>query len=388
MSAPARLSFRDRSGGPKKIAFLATEDWFFQSHFLPFAREARSIGLDPILIARVRDGRAAIEREGCRVIALEAERSSLNPGRIFGNLAALRKVLRAEKPDIVHCISLRLAVLGGVAARSAGVKNIVLAPVGLGQLWISNSLGERIVRSAVRPLIGRVLRRTGTTYLFENESDPLEFGLKPDDPDVTVIGGAGVDPEKFYPFPEPPEPPVRIAIVARMVGAKGIVESLAAVKRAREFGASVELSLFGSIDTSNRSALTPEALNDLCRVSGATWHGHCADVAGVWRDHHIAMLLSEREGLPRSLIEAAACGRPAIATDVTGCNTVVRHEIEGLLVARGDVEQTSQAILRLVNDAKLRLSLGASAAQRFRTFFTEATVRETLRNVYLRYVDP
>lgn len=370
----------------RKILFLVTEDWFFLSHFQPFVREAIDLGFEPIVATRVRKGFDELRQLGCQVIPLEAERSSLNPFGLASNLNNLIRVLRSERPSVVHCISLRLVVLGGLAARFVGLRNVVLAPVGLGQLWISNRLQDRLSRRLIRGLVGRSLRKAGTRYLFENDHDPTEFSLHPTDADVTVIGGAGVDPSQFSRAPEPAQSPIKIAVVARMVHAKGIIQSIEAVRRARDRGADVHLSLYGDIDTSNRTALTAESLQSLCLDAGATWHGHVTDVASIWRHHHIAMLLSQREGLPRSLIEAAACGRPIIATDVTGCRTVVRNGVEGLLVPLGDINATADAIAQLSANSTLRAQYGAAAHKRFMENFTEKAVRNTIRAVYLGYL--
>ena len=283
-----------------KIVYLVAEDWNVCSHFLPMLREARDQGLEVVVATRVRDHRPALESEGFRLVPLEAERRSLSPVEMVRGLWRMVSILRSERPELVHCISLRLVLFGGLAAKIAGVRKLVLAPIGLGHLWIENGIVERVARVVARFTVAYILRGKNTVFLFENREDPAELGLEADGPDVAIVGGAGLDPAAFPPAPEPPSPPIRVAVVARMTAPKGIVESIAAVRRARELGADVELSLYGAPDTSNRRALSEDELRHLADTPGVVWHGPSTDVAAVLRSHHIAMLLSYREGLPRS----------------------------------------------------------------------------------------
>jgi glycosyltransferase involved in cell wall biosynthesis len=367
-----------------KLLYLITEDWFFVSHFLPMARAARAAGFEVAVATRVRQHGERIAAEGCRVIPLENERRSFGPFEALRGFFRIARIVRQEKPDIVHCIALRMVVLGGLAARWGGARNLVLAPTGLGHLWIDGGWRERVARGFARIAAGRWLRRPGTRYLFENSDDPREFGLGPDDA-VTIVPGAGVRPDEFPPAPEPPAPPLKAAVVARMIWPKGISEAVAAVKRARALGADVTLDLYGPPDLSNRRTCTEAELQALAEP-GIRWHGRIADIAAVWREHHVAMLLTwYREGVPRSIIEAAAAGRPIITTDVPGCRDLVRDGIEGIVTAPRDVEAAAQALVRLAADPVLRARLGAAAHARFEERFTEEAVRRTVTALYASF---
>lgn len=367
-----------------KLLYLATEDWAFCLHFLPMARAAKAAGLEVVVAARVGAEAGRIAAEGFRLIHLENRRSSLGPFEILRSMGRMAEVVRAERPDIVHCVNIRMAVLGGIAARFAGARTVILAPTGLGHLWIENGLVERVARGLTRLVVGRILRRPGTHYLFENAEDPRELGLDPADADVTIVGGAGVDPAAFSPTPEPAAPPVTVAIVSRMLKPKGIGEAVAATRRARALGAPVELHLFGTPDPGNRMSYDDADLRRWTAEPGVVWHGRTDDPAAVYRDHHVAMLLSYREGLPKALVEAAAIGRPIVATDVVGCREVVRDGIEGLLVPCGDVEATARALVRLAADQGLRTLLGRAARARFEARFTEQAVQATMAGLYRR----
>src|SRR5262245_22199413 len=188
----------------RKILYLITEDWFFASHFLPMARAARAAGFEVVVATRVRRHAERIAAVGCRVIPLDLERGSLAALELVRSVKRIAAIVRQERPDIVHCIALRMVILGGLAAHLARVPALVLAPTGLGHLWTGNGVAERLLRPLVRTIVGRRLRGPRTHYLFENRDDPREFGLAPDDAQITIVGGAGVRPQDFPVTPEPP----------------------------------------------------------------------------------------------------------------------------------------------------------------------------------------
>lgn len=374
----------------KRIVFVVTEDWFFASHFLPMVRAACELGLEVAVVTRVRDHRAAIEDAGARVISFEAERRRLNPmvaGATAGRLAA---VLSRENPDLVHCIALRAILLGGTAALMAGVQRRVYALTGLGFLGAESAGRARVFRpalnAALRSLIRGPLDGVRTHFLFENPDDPRRLGLDPADRRVTIVGGAGVDPDVFAPAPwPPPAPSLKVAVVARMVWSKGVDLAVAATRDARGRGVEVELSLFGAPDPSNPKAIPEDVLQGWSREAGVTWHGRTQDVAGVWRGHHVCCLPSRGgEGLPRTLLEGAACGRALLTTDVPGCRTFVREGVEGLIVPPNDASRLAEAFVRLASDPALTMRFGAAARARLLDGFTERHVIDAIKRMYAR----
>jgi len=366
----------------RTLVFVVTEDWFFASHFLPMARAARELGLAVAVVTRVRDHREAIEAAGARVIPLEAERRSLNPmaaGYAAGQLAA---ILKAEKADLVHCIALKSILVGGFAATLAGIGPRVYALTGSGFLGARTDTVGRLSQRAVRLLV-RGLETARTRYLFENTDDPGLLGLDPADARVTILGGAGIDPDTLRPEPLPAQPPLKVAVVARMLWSKGIDLAVEAVRRARAEGTAVELSLYGAPDPSNPKAVPEETLKTWSAEPGIAWHGATRDIAGVWREHHVACLPSRGgEGLPRTLLEAAACGRAILTTDVPGCRTLVRDGIEGLLVPPGDAAGLAQALIALSREPDRVARMGEAARARVLDGFTERDVMESVKNLY------
>jgi glycosyltransferase involved in cell wall biosynthesis len=374
------LSLPDVKG--RKLVFIVTEDWFFASHFLPMARAARELGLEVTVVTRVRAHREAIEATGAKVIPFEADRRSLNPvttGLKTGDLAA---ILRREKADLVHCIALRSILVGGFAAGMVGVRRRVYALTGLGFLGARTDRIARLAQRAVRLLV-RGLETRQTRYVFENADDPKLLGLDPAGENVVILGGAGIDPEALKAAPLPAQPPLKVAIVARMLWSKGIDVAVEAVRAARAQGAAVELSLYGAPDPANPKSIPEETLKAWAAEPGIAWHGRTEDVAAVWRDHHVACLPSRGgEGLPRTLLEAAACGRAIVTTDVPGCRTLVRDGIEGRLVPAGDAAGLAEALSDLSRRPDLVARMGAAARARVLDGFTERDVMESIKRLY------
>jgi glycosyltransferase involved in cell wall biosynthesis len=370
----------------RKLLYVVTEDWFFCSHFKPMARAAVAAGFDVAVACRVRGHRAEIEALGCRVLPLEAERKSLNPFKIFGAFSLMRRLIAEERPDIVHLIALRSIVIGGLAARMEGVSRRVVALTGMGFLGAAEDWKARLGRLGVRTFIRIAVDGEDVRYLFENRSDPTLLGLDPDDgAKVTIVGGAGVDPDVFSPRPLPPPAPLKLATVARMLWSKGVDTAVAAVVSARAAGADVTLSLYGAPDPDNPKAIPEATLREWGGLPGVTWHGRIAqdETPDIWAEHHAAVLPSRGgEGLPRTLLEAAGCGRAILTTNVPGCRDLVRGGIEGLIVPPEDHEALSRAIQALAKEPTWVVQMGAAARERVLIGFTEATVGRAVVQLY------
>ncbi|MFT0891785.1 glycosyltransferase family 4 protein [Pseudochelatococcus sp. G4_1912] len=367
---------------PRHLVFLITEDWFFVSHFLPMARAAREMGLDVTVIARVRDHQAAIEATGARVVALEAERRSLNPLAILKTWLDLRRLLRAEQPDILHCIALRSIILGGLAAPRYAAT--VHALTGLGFLGARTDLPGRAARGVVKAFLRVFLDGKRTRYLFENEDDARSLGLDPNDrTKVALAGGAGVDLNEYPLTPLPAQETLKIAVVARMLWSKGIDTAVEALGLARAKGALVTLSLYGAPDPSNPKAVPEITLQQWNELPGISWHGATRDVPAVWRAHDVACLPSRGgEGLPRTLLEAGACGRAIVTTNVPGCRRLVRDGVEGLIVPPNDAQALAEAFVSLAENHARVAQMGAAARKRIESEFTERHVMDTVKGLY------
>lgn len=368
----------------QKLLFVATEDWFFASHFLPMARAARELGLDVAVIARERNHRRVIEATGARLIALEAERRSLDPRALFKQVGALKRLIAAEQPDILHCIALKPIALAGFAGKRAGVDRRVYALTGLGFLGARQGLLAAVARFAAIAWLRGAIDGPQVRFLFENPDDPVTLGLDPQDAaKVALVGGAGVDPLILMPSPMPPAPPLKVALVARMLWSKGVDLAVEAVRLARAEGAKVELTIHGAPDPSNPKAIPEATLKEWAARPGITWAGPTRDVEAVWKAHHLCMLPSRGgEGLPRTILEAAACGRPILTTDVPGCRSFVREGEDGMVVPAGDAAALAKALIMFAHAPGLAERMGANARARLLDGHTERDVMNEVKALY------
>ncbi|MBL8706366.1 MAG: glycosyltransferase family 4 protein [Rhodospirillales bacterium] len=373
------------AGSPPKLIYLVTEDWYFLSHRMPMARAARDAGFEVVVATRVNraEDRQAIETEGFRVVPLDWTRGSRNPLTELMEMAAIARLYRREKPAIVHHVAMKPVLEGGIAAWIADVPAIVNALTGLGAVFIGRGLAMRLLRPAIRLILRVALDHPRSRLVMQNQDDldlMLRKGLV--SPDRTVlIPGSGVDIAKFAPSPEPAGP-LTAALVARMLSDKGVGELVEAARLLKQRGVTLRVRLVGPRDDHNPAAIPADQLEAWVREGLVEWPGEVKDVAGLWRDTAIAVLPSYREGLPKSLLEAAASGRPMIATDVPGCREVVRHGETGLLVPPRDPVALADALQTLAGDAGLRRRYGQAARKLAEERFSDQAIAQAMVRLY------
>ena len=342
-----------------KLLYLVTEDWAFCSHRLPMARAARAAGFEVVVATRVGAHRERIEAEGFRVHALDWRRRGNGPLATLRAVFDIAALYRRERPDLIHHVAMKPVIVGGLAAWLTGRRAVINALTGLGYVFI----GDSPVKLPIRALIRLVLKRPGSRLLLQNHDDArFLVGRGFADPArLTVIRGSGIDIDHYAPLPEPATGPVTVAYVGRMLEDKGIPTLVEAHRRVRERGIDLRLILAGTPDPENPTTVTEATLREWAAGPGLEWRGAVADVRTVWRDAHFAVLPSRREGLPKSLLEAAACGRALVATDVPGCREIARAGENALLVPADDAEALAGALATLATDAGLRARFGAAS---------------------------
>lgn len=365
------------------LLYLVTEDWYFLSHRLPMARAARDAGFRVAVATRVGDAADAIAAEGFEVIPLKLRRRGAGMRAELSAIAELVGLYRRLRPAVVHHIALKPAVYGSLAAHLARVPAVINSVAGLGYAFIGRELKARVLKAAMLTAFRALFRGRNRWLVVQNQDDYRVFvdsGMT--SPARTIIiRGSGVDTEAFAPMAEP-DGSLRAALVARMLWDKGVGEAVAAARLLREWQVPLKLVLVGAPDPANPKSISEDDIRRWHDDGLVEWWGHRQDVAAVWRDCAIAVLPSYREGLPKALLEAAACGRPMVATDVPGCRELVRDDANGLLVPARDGAPLAHALRRLAEDAGLRRRLGAQARRDIEAHFSATAIAEQTANLY------
>ena len=363
-----------------RILYVVTEDWYFLSHRLPMARAAKAAGYEVHVAARLKDGRAGIEAEGFVAHPLTWSRGSLSLRDSFAAVRELRRLIRDLNPAVVHNVALKPVLLGTIASLRLGSTAVVNALTGLGALFVDGGGSSKLTRKLVEFALGRLLRRARSCTIVQNPDD-RDFlrGLGVPADMITIIPGSGVDIEKFQALPPPP-PPVTAAFVGRMLHHKGVMTLIEAFRRVTDKGVTLRVLLAGDCDPENPGSLAPQQLREFASLYGIVWLGHVTDVREVWQQAHFAVQPSRGgEGLPKSLLEAAACGRAMVATDVPGCREIAIPDETGFLVPVDDADALAEAMLRLAEDEQMRERFGAAARRLTETKFSSRAIgRETV----------
>ncbi len=343
-----------------KVLFVVTEDWYFVSHRLGLAAATQAAGFEVAVATRVARHGEMIRAAGIRLVPFTLTRTYGNPLKEIG---ALVRLYRRERPDIVHHVALKPIVYGAVAARIARVPAQVNAVVGLGWLFTSAKGMMRLVRPVARWILASLLRTRHSLTIVQNPDDrALLVRSQLPESRIRLIRGAGVDTAVFAPAPEPTEP-ICIVLAGRMLWDKGVGEFVEAARLIRQAGVQARFALVGDPDPDNPASVPEVTLRNWHGRDGIEWWGRRDDMPSVFHAAHIACLPSYREGLPKVLLEAAACGRPLVTTDAPGCREVVRDGDNGMLVPVRDATGLAAALTNLIHDAPLRAQMGRRARE-------------------------
>ena len=379
--ADARVPARRVEHAVSRVVYLVTEDWYFVSHRLPMARAARAAGFQVHVATRVDRHRAAIEAEGFALHPISWRRGSLDPRDLLRVVREVRQLYRDIEPDLAHHVALPATVVGSLAATGLAVA-CVNAMTGLGTMFISDSAKIRMARAGLTLTLRWLLNRSRSAVLVQNLDDrALIQRLGVADERIALIPGSGVDVDKLTPQGEPAGP-ITIAFVGRLVESKGIRTLIAAHERLSERGCDIRLLIAGLPDTANRASISPQEIEAWRRRPHVSHLGFVDDIAALWSGAHIAVLPSHREGMPLSLLEAAACGRPLIATEVPGCRDIARSGINALLVPRDDADALADAIERLARDGELRHRFGQASRELVEREFSSARIGRDVVSLY------
>jgi glycosyltransferase involved in cell wall biosynthesis len=344
----------------KKILFVVNTPDAFLSHRLPLAIAARDRGFDVHIISGVGNKIDQIKSHGLTYHLLPLSRSGKNPLKEIITLIKLITLFIRIKPDLVHLVTLKPILYGGIAAKISGVKAVVCAVAGLGSTFLVNTAFDHIRRAIIKKGIIWILKSTKPSVIFQNNDDKQMLlssnseGLK-----IYLIPGSGVNLDEYLYVPEPVGKKV-ISMSSRIIRDKGVLDFADAAAILFDRGYRLEFRLFGDPDPANPRSLVASEIENLKKNGQVKLLGYQKDIAQKFAESNIVCLPSYREGMPKALIEAAACGRAVVTTDVPGCRDAIIKNKTGFLVPVKNAQALADAIEKLVNDDELRKTMGAA----------------------------
>ncbi len=366
----------------RRLLMVVNNPAFLVSHRLSLALAAVKAGFEVHIAGPEGKGIDQILAAGLPYHCIHLERASINPARELRPLLGLLRLYRSLRPDLVHHVTIKPVIYGGLAARLAGIATVA-AVSGRGNLFISRRRRHRAVARLVRRVYRTAVQHPRSRVILQNPDDEaflIDQGIVHPD-QVVRIRGSGVDVRLLRPTPSPAGPPM-VVLAARMVVDKGVREFAEAARLLQERGVSVRMVLVGGLDPNARFALDQSELQSWIAEGVVEWWGYRSDIGEILALSSIACLPSWNEGLPKFLLEASACGRPLVATDVPGCREVVRHGENGLLVRREAPRELADALQELIEDGSLRQRMGERARSIVEEEFSLDLVIEQHLEVY------
>jgi glycosyltransferase involved in cell wall biosynthesis len=353
--------------GPRRLLFLINDARFFVTHILPLARAAVAAGYDTHVALPFQgaaldmaDALSAIRACGAHLHDLPLRRGGMAWRGEIAALCAIARLMAHLRPDILHAITIKPVLYGGLIARLLRTRRVIFFITGLGHVFIAQGFRASVRRRMVMSAYRMVLRYRRGMTVFENEEDRCLFtDAKLVQRDHTVlIRGCGVDSAVFHPATIAPPEPLVVLLPARLQNEKGVREFVAAAELLRNAGEKVRMAMVGYADFDRPGGVSEEELNGWCARGLVEWWGHSTTMPDTLRQVHIVCLPSYREGFPKTLIEAAAAGLPIVTCDVPGCRDAVRAGETALLVPPRNATALADAIACLIHDPEMRASMG------------------------------
>ena len=366
-----------------KLFIVVNVDWFFLSHRKDVALAAKKAGWDVTIVTADKGKLKDIEALGLKVINLPMSRSGMNIVEELKTLNWLRKLYKREKPDVVHHVGMKTILWGTLAAKFSRVHGVVNAISGLGGFFAEDNKG---MLARVMPIVLRFSHnRKNLLCIFQNDDDwglYVKHGIIKHE-QGRFIKGSGVDLNQFCYTPEPEDGKIKVMLTARMIVEKGVFLLTEAAERLRsKYEGKVQFLLVGGLDD-HPGAITKEQLDAVCDGEYIQWLGYRTDVRDLLKQCHIMAFPSYyMEGLPKSLIEADAIGRPIITSNSVGCKETLVDSYNGFLIQPKDVDALTEKLDLLLSDKELRVKMGKNARKYAEDYFSIEVVKERHLAIY------
>ena len=372
----------------KKLLFIVNVDWFFISHRLPIALTAKEKGYEVHIACAMTDKQDYLNNLGLVTHSLNLSRGSTGIRQELKSYNDIKNILKTIQPDIIHFVTIKPVLYGGIASRFMHLKNRVFAISGLGYVFTSNSLKTTILRLLIVQLYKIALGGSNLKVIVQNLNDKeiLTKNKIVQDKFITLIRGSGVD-INHYTYEKEPSGTPTIVMASRLLKDKGVMEFTQAAKILLSKDINAIFRLYGDIDEHNPASLNLEELTKINNEGIVEVHGYEKNIANVFSNSNIVVLPSYREGLPKVLIEAAASGRAVVTTDVPGCRDAIEGNKTGILVEVKNALALADAIEKLINNKEQRIMMGQAGRKLAENEFTIEQVIDTHLNIYQSFYE-
>lgn len=357
-----------------RILLFTNTDWFLFNFKRSLARALRAAGHEVVLLSPPGEFAASLQAEGFDWRAFPLSRSGINPFSELASIWRLWRLYREIRPDVVHHFTIKCVIYGSFAARLARVARVVNSITGLGFAILAETPKARLIRPVVLALYRLALR--GSQVLFQNRDNlkTLEgFGVLKQ-AHASVVPGDGIDTDCFAP-PVAHEPGRIVLMMGRLLASKGVAEYVAAARIVRRALPEARFLLAGAPDPGNPECIAETQLAQWQAEGAVEFLGQRNDVLALTQSADVVVLASTQgEGMPRALLEGAACGKPMVGTDVAGSRELVVDGENGFLVPPGDAAALATSIQRLLEEPHLARLFGRCAREYVVTRYSDACV--------------
>lgn len=370
-------------GSRGKILLVANTDWYLYNFRLSLAKRLGEDGWEVALLSPDGPYTRALIESGFKWFRLPLSRRGVLPTVEVRTFMQLRRIYLQENPDLIHHHTIKPNIYGTFAAATCGDPAVVNSITGLGYLFLSGDAFARLLRPFALFLYRRAFQHPSMRVIFENRGDREVFLrhaiVQPGQ--HTLIRGVGVDLERFEFTPMPAGDPL-VILPARMLWDKGVGEFVSAARMLKSLNVHVQFALVGDIDPGNPSSIPRSQLEAWVEEGAVAWWGHRMDMPEVYAASHVVVLPSKAEGTPTVLLEAAAVGRPVVASDIPGCREVILSGETGLLVPPEEPEMLANVLESLLKNKAWAREMGLKARQHIEKHFDQDNINERTIAVY------
>ena len=350
----------------KKILIIVGDSQYFLFHRLSLSVYLQNHGSEIFVVTDVLsdEHRNKIESRAFKLYEVPSRPASVGLGYSIRLINYLVKLYKTIKPDVILSVSIRMSFLSMIAMfvlpRTKARHYSLIT--GLGFLATSEAIVYKTIRVFVMGLIKVVSLSEKFHIIVQNQDDYLELSNLINKKRLFLVLGSGIDHKKYFPRIRENNSQIIVTMVSRMLKDKGVAELVSASKILKERGHNnFVVQLVGETHNFNPNSFTRLQLQEWHDKGYVNWLGQQTDIVSIYQKTDIAVLPSYREGLPKSLLEAASCGLPIITTDTPGCREICIHGYNGLLVKIKDSHALAEAILKLAQDYTLRHKMGRAS---------------------------